>query len=45
MPWKPDTAPQATVTNSSGMIDGADSPTRLLNAGAEMSGITRITAP
>ena len=45
MPWKPETAPQAIVTNNKGTIDGALSPKRSLNAGADMSGINRNTAP
>ena len=45
IPWNPDTAPQAMVTNSRGTSDGASSVIRSLNAGAEISGAESNTAP
>ena len=38
MPWKPEMAPQAMVTNSSGQIDGVPSGTLVLITGATMVG-------
>ena len=38
MPWKPEMAPQAMVTNSNGIMLGVPSGTFMLMAGATMSG-------
>ena len=43
-PWKPEMAPQAMVTNSSGMIGGVPAGTFSFTAGATTVGFTRKIA-
>ena len=43
-PWKPEIAPQAIVTNSSGMIGGVPGGTFGLIAGATITGAVMKTA-
>ena len=45
MPWKPEIAPQAIVTNSSGMMPGVPSGTSRVIAGAIRVGWKISTAP
>ena len=44
-PWKPEIAPQAMVTNSSGMIGGVPGGRSGLIGGATMVGPAMSTAP
>jgi hypothetical protein len=43
-PWKPEIAPQAMVTNNSGIIGGTSSGRDVLNAGATTVGFENRTA-
>lgn len=45
MPWKPEMAPQAMVTNSSGIRPGVPSGTFAFIAGATISGRKISTEP
>ena len=45
MPWKPEIAPQAIVTKSSGTMLGVPSGTLSLKAGATVSRAAKSTEP